>query len=191
MVGIHEVKRPGMLRRSWQQSPWPAPAWYQQLTQSAPVAWTKTIYQDRSWGRLPRALSSREDNDELPTGMEDARGWPFLCLWCGLDAAVIEGAAAGEPAWGGIPAGSSAKAAHFRAIPFWPIVPGFLANTAIYSAGWATLLIGARLVRRALRVRARRCPRCGYRDALASCPECGRGRTPETPALGAENPAPT
>jgi hypothetical protein len=191
MVGIHEVKRPGMLRRSWQQGPWPAPAWYQQLTQSAPVAWTRTVYQDRSWGRLPGAISSSERNDELPSGMEDARGWPFLCLWCGLDAAAIEGAAAGDPAWGGIPVGSSGKAAQFRVLPFWPIIPGLLANIAIYSGAWCTLLLGAWIGRRVARVRSGRCPRCGYLDAPNSCPECGRGRSPETPRRGTENPSAT
>lgn len=67
-----------------------------------------------------------------------------------------------------------------RSLPLRPVWPGFVANTALFAAGW-WMLLGLPMVvynvirRRGLRRRGR-CPRCGYDlSGLNSdvCPECG------------------
>ena len=64
-------------------------------------------------------------------------------------------------------------------VPYYPLWPGFIANTLIYGALWWILfagLISARAVRRA---RRGLCPRCAYDLRGVSsgvCPECGQAR---------------
>ncbi len=62
-------------------------------------------------------------------------------------------------------------------LPYRPIWPGLLANTAIFAAPWALLFIGIPLLRRVTRRRRGRCVRCGYdlrgMPSGAPCPECG------------------
>jgi hypothetical protein len=64
----------------------------------------------------------------------------------------------------------------FRALPFRPIWPGFLANSAIYSAVALIPWIALRFWRMRRRVRKGWCPKCAYDlrfDLAAGCPECG------------------
>ncbi len=55
---------------------------------------------------------------------------------------------------------------------------GLAADTLVYGAAWASLLAAPRAIRRAVRRRCGRCPRCGYDltglQPGAPCPECGR-----------------
>ena len=61
-------------------------------------------------------------------------------------------------------------------LPYHPIWPGLLANTAIYAGAWWVILFGPGMFIRARRRRAGRCMKCGY-DLRAiessACPECG------------------
>lgn len=62
-------------------------------------------------------------------------------------------------------------------LPYLPVWPAVIGNTAFFSAGWFGLfstLAGCRTLRRRA---AGRCPRCNYdlqRVVGAKCPECGR-----------------
>lgn len=66
-------------------------------------------------------------------------------------------------------------------LPYHPIWPGLLADSAFFGCAWAVPLFGVPATRRALRRRRGLCPRCAYSlCGLAPgtpCPECGRTRT--------------
>lgn len=63
-------------------------------------------------------------------------------------------------------------------LPVIPHAPGLAANTAIYGATWALLIVGAVRTRRAFRGARGRCRACNYdlRGLTTDlpCPECGR-----------------
>src|SRR5215471_7815812 len=103
-VSVFELSRAGMVRRAWRAGyivPQGGPQLWTKLSQDATVALRlKTTVHDRSWGNLPAAL---EHLTPQANGAEDARGWPFLCLWCTLDESVIEGGSGGMPVRGGYP----------------------------------------------------------------------------------------
>lgn len=68
-------------------------------------------------------------------------------------------------------------------IPFRPIWPGFIINTAFYATILLLLIGGPGMVRRRLRRQKGRCPSCGYNlrgDLPVGCPECGWGRGDES-----------
>ncbi len=64
-------------------------------------------------------------------------------------------------------------------VPFVPIWPGLLLNTACLSGFWSILLLGIPFVQSKRRLAMGRCRRCGYLCAglpsNAVCPECGWG----------------
>ena len=68
-------------------------------------------------------------------------------------------------------------------LPFWPIWPGFAVNTLFYAIILWLLIPGPFVLRRHIRRKRGRCPKCGYdlRGQLpgAGCPECGWNRQPE------------
>jgi len=68
-------------------------------------------------------------------------------------------------------------------LPLGALWPGFVINTLFYAAVLWLLIPGSFVVRRLIRVKRGRCPKCGYdlRGQLpgaAGCPECGWGREP-------------
>jgi hypothetical protein len=124
-------------------------------------------------------------------GIEDARGWPYLALWCTLDPAVIEGTAAGKPCPDGIALSKlngKITTSYFRALPVRPIWRGLAADTGIFAGAWLSGLVLAGAGRRWWRRRRGRCPACGYDLSGSStvCPECGAAaraiRGPRRPA---------
>jgi hypothetical protein len=67
-------------------------------------------------------------------------------------------------------------------LPLAIIWPGFVVNTLFYATVLWLLIPGPFVLRRMIRRRRRRCPKCGYdlRGQLgAGCPECGWNRQPE------------
>lgn len=71
-------------------------------------------------------------------------------------------------------------------LPKSPVWRGLAANIAIYSIALYTVLFLRSDIRRALRVRAGKCERCGY-QLLAeqdACPECGSSRAATPPHAG-------
>jgi hypothetical protein len=71
-----------------------------------------------------------------------------------------------------------------HAPPIRPIWPGFALNTLFYALILWLLIPGPFVLRRHIRVKRGRCPKCGYdlRGAIpgagGGCPECGWGRPP-------------
>jgi hypothetical protein len=64
-------------------------------------------------------------------------------------------------------------------LPFVPIWPGLLANTAIFAAAWFTPGFVWRTARTRRRQRRHQCVTCGYDKAsLTVCPECGQTSAP-------------
>ncbi len=130
-----------------------------------------TVNQDRSWGRLPKVLGS-SNYGTVPAGGQDARGWPFLALWCHLD----EAAPSGHTVRGGITLSSaSVTTGAARVLPWLPIWRGLILNMLIYAAAWLVVILVYRRLRAAVRRRRGRCPRCNYdrRKSAGPCPECG------------------
>jgi len=76
-------------------------------------------------------------------------------------------------------------------LPIRPLWPGLAWNTLIFAAAWYLLgsatLFAARRLRRTLRIRAGKCPACGYSLAGVTtnrCPECGHpAANPDLPRV--------
>jgi len=109
-----------------------------------------------------------------------AAGWPFVCLrgQTFMRESVV-GYLGGV--WGHK---LDADAAGPLRVPHRPILPGLLANTAIYGGAWWAMLFGPGMFIRWRRRRAGRCAKCGYdlQGAVLGdqssaigvvCPECG------------------
>jgi hypothetical protein len=66
-------------------------------------------------------------------------------------------------------------------VPIDPLFVGATINTAFYTITLWLLIPGPFVLRRAIRIKRGRCPKCGYdlRGQLpgAGCPECGWGRS--------------
>ncbi len=163
-----------MIRLSWQRDIGGTNQLNSDLTPRSTIALKlRTVNQDRSWGRLPSILAS-DNYEKIPAGGQDARGWPFLALWCEVD----EGVPSGYTTRGGIalsPASSTIGAA--RILPYFPIWRGLVYDTLIYAAAWLAAIISFRRVRAIVRARSGLCPRCAYDrhgGPAGPCPECGR-----------------
>jgi hypothetical protein len=64
----------------------------------------------------------------------------------------------------------------YPVLAFRPIWPGFLLNTLFYALILWLLILGPFMLRRFIRIRRGRCPKCGYDLRGAEhhrCPECG------------------
>jgi hypothetical protein len=69
-----------------------------------------------------------------------------------------------------------------RVLPLRLLWPGFLINTLFYAIILWLLIFGSFALRRMIRIKRGRCPKCGYdlRGAPSGgCPECGWNRQPE------------
>lgn len=130
-----------------------------------------------SWGTLHNAL----EQDRVRDGLDDARGFPALAVWC----TWVEG----KNLRGGIAlpdATQTAGAVVFttgtrRALPYYPIWQGLLVNTAFYGGLFFILVRAVPLLLYLRRARRGLCPHCGYDrmgDYSLPCPECGQIYTP-------------
>jgi hypothetical protein len=125
------------------------------------------------WGRF---FTTDWEHVKAPvTGVEDARGWPALALWCQLDH---------ESNWsaqGGImltPDRPRREPESVRVLPWRPIWAGFAFNTTFYASLVLAMFLTSRFVTSRRRLGAHQCPRCGYaKHDLRVCPECGRTAT--------------
>jgi hypothetical protein len=136
-----------------------------------------------AWGDAPGALTGPRKTRNYV--VEHATGWPVLAGWYGLDDSVSVSRDVVIDVKGGVPLQSPTPFGGFpviawrmRALPLRPIWWGLAIDTTIYGAVWLALIGGAGVVRRGVRRRCGRCPRCGYdlvglRDVV--CPECGAG----------------
>lgn len=115
-------------------------------------------------------------------GADDARGFPFLALWCRWPATfTVLGPTTFGPVEGGIsipdhPSTALTGAQNDRALPYRPIWSGLALNTLIYAALFFTFVRSLRFARSRWRRSHGRCPRCAYDrldDYTTPCPECG------------------
>ncbi len=123
----------------------------------------------------------------------EARGWPCLAVWCEVryeyDPTNFPGSSQPELSKfrGGIavPAVQMARGPNGwgrdAALPFRPLLRGFVLDTICYAAVWSVILFVPGGVRRSLRARRGLCSRCAYDlkgQAAPGCPECGWHRAP-------------
>jgi len=177
------------LPRHWSPSQANGPDW-NATTAYLDLAWAE------SWGRRYQATKAQSAlefigprNDEGPfawSGIDDARGFPFVALWCSWDYEVV-------PAGQGAPI-SVPKALHggfslrdhahpglvgsnkLRALPYMPIWSGLALNTAFYALLFFAVVRITRGLKHARRYKRGLCPRCKYDrvfDYQLPCPECG------------------
>ncbi len=181
MVWVREFSRPGMIRREWYYDPRSgsgAVTRFDDLRSEVARQRKADTRASCRWAGLQRAI---EDRDRPMEGIEDARGWPALALWCQLMPPRAAGTV-GIRVEGGVGAdwsGGTATLGEFRALPLSPIWRGLAVDTAVWAGAWLALWEGAWWARRSARRRRGRCLDCAYdlRGALTGgCPECGWGR---------------
>jgi hypothetical protein len=121
----------------------------------------------------------------------DCSGWPCRALWCESIEITRQFPAHLSPSTkipggGGLDVGLSARGPFStpRSLPLRPIWPGFAFNTLFYALILWLLIPGPFVLRRVIRIKRGRCPKCGYdlRGAPSGggCPECGWSREAET-----------
>lgn len=151
----------------------------------------ETGYLDDSQGEPPRPVRVAFWRGPLamPKGagfyewIESGVGFPFICLykWQEETDGVLHGAIPLPDPNGHMQHWPGAEST--RGLPYLPIWPGLIANTAFWGGAWWCVLFVPGMVRRRNRVRRGRCPSCGYDlsagQAGGVCPECG---TPSTRA---------
>lgn len=118
------------------------------------------------------------------TWIEDARGWPWLCLRSETAFGTNQ-PAEGDPSairaatrWGiRLSEPTESGTGSLLVLPLKPIWSGMTLNTTAYALGWFIVLFLPGVAVRYLRHRTGRCPACGYDRRYtgeeAACPECG------------------
>ena len=124
------------------------------------------------------------ESGETPheTRAASGRGLPMLALWCETTRGG-EGQIRGGIDTGVLPLNhwlNKTPARRFltdsRVLPLRPLWPGFAVNTLFYAAVLWLLIPGPFVLRRFIRARRGRCPKCAYpMGESAVCSECGNG----------------
>ncbi len=126
-----------------------------------------------------------------PASFEIAAGWPFRCLWGSLGPTKRRFVMSGPTRAHRIDDFNGLVSTRTD-LPYLPIVPGLLLNTALYAGTFFAAWHAPTAVHRCLRRRADRCEGCGYpllglptapRMTIAKCLECGH------PSSGSKPPA--
>ena len=124
-----------------------------------------------------------------PSHLDDARGFPFLALWCTWGSLQVDTdkrlsewpSVKRDLIRGGVPLTDHPNSAlrdaqKFRALPYYPIWSGLALNTAFYALLFFAVVRTARAYKHARRYKRGLCPRCKYDrlfDYRVPCPECG------------------
>lgn len=133
------------------------------------------------WGWYPRTLQEAVSASASVPRIQDARGFPWLCLYCDIDVGMNAAGGTYFETRGGIALSGSgvADALEYRALPLRPLWSGILLDTLAFALT-ARLALTAPQARSFLRRRRGLCPRCAYDlqgQIAAGCPECGFMRT--------------
>ncbi|MDY7107705.1 MAG: hypothetical protein SYC29_03620 [Planctomycetota bacterium] len=122
---------------------------------------------------------------------EYARGWPMLSHYCRWSCTRNSPYVLERGLW--VPGLAKRRCGNEgRVVPLAVIWPGFVVNTLFYAAVLWLLIPGPFVLRRMIRRKHGRCPKCGY-DLRGqppevgaapgkACPECGWNRPPEVTA---------
>ncbi|MCC6676791.1 MAG: hypothetical protein IT436_06570 [Phycisphaerales bacterium] len=146
----------------------------------------RRFLKESAWPGSHRAPDPEADPSITWAGViQDARGWPMPalgCEWTYDSNQMFRWPPPTQP-WlplsGGIALKSTTASndpSTFRALPYLPIWPGLLADTAFYAILISLAVFTVGRVRGFLRLRRNRCPSCGYSLAgltTPGCPECG------------------
>ncbi len=172
--------RPGMWQRELMPDHGPGTDWQS-------LGYISELGSSQDWGMQ----SSRNPRGGRGVEMlEDARGFPFLALWCTWISPEETDA---QIDWGSsrltsqhVQGGFALKDRHLRdwwsqygalqALPYMPIWSGLALNTAFYALLFFVVVRIGRAVKHARRYRRGLCPRCKYDrvfDYRVPCPECG------------------
>lgn len=133
------------------------------------------------WSRELAAPSGFEALDMGNSYVDDASGWPLLCLVTHVEDSLE--ATSGDPpfsmqssvSWG-IPFEWVSTGTVYRALPLKPLVLGFVANVLVFALGAWGIVRGCRAARHYGRRLQGMCPSCEYDlrgDFSVGCPECG------------------
>jgi len=154
-----------------------------------PDAWGAKIAAGHRWTRGPRRPETARNGEAPDTqrpspewGVEEARGWPALALWCRVENVASLGGGGSPDLYGAVPLPLPTKSiadTAFRALPLLPIWPGLAFNTAFYALLWWLGFASVRTIKHNRRYRRGLCPACRYdlkADYSKGCSECGWGR---------------
>lgn len=107
-------------------------------------------------------------------------GWPFIAVSCAYEISSIPGQPIANVQWGFGPIDVVNPPGQPIVLPFRPVWPGFLLDSAIFGVSlWVALLClvrPLRAMRELRRMRLGQCLVCGYDlryDFVRGCPECG------------------
>ncbi len=181
VVQVQSFRRVGMDRREWSYAnsngdygPWllyRKLAWTTAWHSTTRSAWEPGVQiEARRWGLHRRFVNV--GTQQAFHGVDDARGWPMLAMWCELyqDPTLVR-------ATGGVPLSrSDTHIAEFRALPWRIIWTGFVGNSAVYGGALLILWMSMLVARERRRLWRGYCPMCGFdlHHRLAECcPQCG------------------
>jgi len=160
----------------------PTGLWRTLMLKLKPPAWEFVVpYHTEGFGlRISGVRASVGSGDYFCCDRHDA-GWPMPSLrsefeWSRSSAGPIASQTFEDAGWAsGLPIPRDWGAWRYaRRLPVRPLWAGFAVNTVLFAAILALPLAAMALTRRVRRVRAGRCPRCGYDvSGLIACPECG------------------
>jgi len=152
------------------------------------VPFSDLPHSGETWGCMTverqRTMAAK---DEVLNGKERAVGWPFLALWWTENDRphVLGSGQSSSPGgcFGGWRLHRRARIHEDVVLPWYPILPGLIANSVIYAVGWSVVIVAPAFWGRSRREAGRRrkglCPRCGY-DLVhkfeAGCSECAWNR---------------
>jgi len=130
------------------------------------------------WGQRHQLYEAGLGSESF-VGIDDARGFPVLALWCGWEGAsaiktdsMVGGIQLGDTDWNGNPVNMRTV----RVLPYYPIWSGLALNTVFYALVFFVLVRLVKGTRHLLRFRRGLCPLCKYDrvfDYRLPCPECG------------------
>lgn len=145
-----------------------------------PIIHAWSVTGPERWGRIAAASSGSDEHAQPSSGLEDARGWPALSLWCELtNFEQLRHRQAAEALFAGgiaLPSNNADPVYFSRALPLFPIWPGLVFDTLFYALLWWLAFASVRMITHNRRYRRGLCPMCRY-DLRANfsqgCSECG------------------